>query len=67
VGFDDIDMANIISPSLTTVRQPSYDIGYKAGEILIKNLENTNNNMDSIENMVYEPELVIRESTKKLV
>lgn len=67
VGFDDIDMANIISPSLTTVRQPSYDIGYKAGEILIKNLENINSNMDSIENMVYEPELVIRESTKKLV
>jgi LacI family transcriptional regulator len=66
IGFDDIYMSSMISPSLTTIKQPSYDIGYKAGEILIKNLENKNNNMDSIEDMVFKPELVVRESTRKL-
>ena len=30
VGYDDIYMAGILVPELTTVRQPSYEMGYKA-------------------------------------
>lgn len=35
VGFDDIDEAEIIEPALTTVRQPSREIGRAAGELLL--------------------------------
>ncbi len=40
VGFDDIPLANILTPTLTTVRQDSYRIGLEAAEILIKYLNN---------------------------
>jgi DNA-binding LacI/PurR family transcriptional regulator len=30
VGFDDISLANYVSPPLTTVAQPAYDMGYHA-------------------------------------
>lgn len=38
VGFDDINMAQLTSPELTTVNQPNYDMGYKAAELLIKTI-----------------------------
>jgi LacI family transcriptional regulator len=37
-GFDDVDAATIVHPPLTTVVNPSYDIGAKAGELLISRL-----------------------------
>jgi len=39
VGFDDIDMAQLTSPELTTVNQPNYEMGYKAADLLIKTIE----------------------------
>lgn len=38
VGFDDINMAQLTSPELTTVNQPNYDMGYKAADLLIKTI-----------------------------
>lgn len=40
IGFDDIYMAAYMEPSLTTVRQPIYDIGKKAAGLLIDAIEN---------------------------
>jgi LacI family transcriptional regulator len=34
-GFDDIDMAAHCHPSITTLRVPAFDIGAKAGELLL--------------------------------
>jgi LacI family transcriptional regulator len=39
VGLDDIDEAEIVEPPLTTVRQPSYEFGYTAGELLLDLLD----------------------------
>jgi LacI family transcriptional regulator len=36
VGFDDVEMAAIVHPPLTTVRQPKHELGAAAVEILIK-------------------------------
>ena len=35
IGFDDIEYAGMFSPALTTVRQPCYELGRLAGEMLI--------------------------------
>jgi LacI family transcriptional regulator, galactose operon repressor len=37
-GFDDVDAATIVSPTLTTVRNPAYETGRKAGELLLSRL-----------------------------
>lgn len=39
VGFDDIDTADYITPPLTTVRQPIFELGKVAGENLINLIE----------------------------
>lgn len=38
VGYDDIPLAEFVSPSLTTIRQPVYAIGYAAAEQLLASL-----------------------------
>lgn len=40
VGFDDADWAEVVSPPLTVVRQPVYDIGVKACQLLLDRIKN---------------------------
>jgi LacI family transcriptional regulator len=37
-GFDDIDAAALVSPALTTVRNPSYETGRSAGQLLLSRM-----------------------------
>lgn len=37
-GFDDADVATIVSPALTTVRNPAYDAGRTAGALLLNRM-----------------------------
>lgn len=39
VGFTNTKMAELLSPSLSSIYQPAYEIGYKAAEMLIKQIE----------------------------
>ncbi len=39
-GFDDIYLANIVNPSLTTICQPKYDIGKTAMQMLARMISN---------------------------
>lgn len=59
IGFDDIHLASIWSPELTTVRQPIYDLGYTAVGRLIDILEG----VEHTEKMEIKLELIVREST----
>lgn len=59
-GFDDISMAAIVSPSLTTVRQPSYQLGEVAVEMLVKRLQGEPVLMPHVR---LETEFIVREST----
>lgn len=36
IGFDDISISELVNPGLSTIRQPAYEMGAKAAEILIK-------------------------------
>ena len=40
VGFDDIRLAELLSPSLTTIRQNMVGIGLAAGRALVEQIEN---------------------------
>lgn len=63
VGFDDIQLSQIVEPSLTTVKQPSYDMGLAAARMLIKLVEGKKVKERV---MVFKPQLVVRRSTKKV-
>ena len=38
MGFDDVDAATIVHPPLTTVRNPSYEAGARAGDLLMSRM-----------------------------
>ncbi|HVU12134.1 MAG TPA: substrate-binding domain-containing protein [Phototrophicaceae bacterium] len=59
-GFDDIPMAATIIPALTTVRQPMYQIGQTAVDLLIKRLKGEPIAQTQVR---LDTELVIRDST----
>jgi DNA-binding LacI/PurR family transcriptional regulator len=65
VGNDDIPFSRHIPVQLTTVRAPMFELGRKAAEILIRNVESLETL--PIENVVLNAELVVRESTRALV
>lgn len=62
-GFDNISTSTIISPALTTINQPTYDIGRKAVHMLISLI-----NKESLEHrrLTLNHELIIRNSTEGL-
>jgi DNA-binding LacI/PurR family transcriptional regulator len=42
IGFDDLPWAEALDPPLTVVRQPAYEVGAAAAELLLKRLGNRN-------------------------
>lgn len=60
VGFDDIELARLLTPALTTVRQPQNAIGTKAMELLLDRIESKPMRTNRT---VLDYELVIRESS----
>ncbi len=61
VGFDDIQSAAYSTPSLTTVRQPLFEMGQRGAKILLERI--ANREAPPPAEVVMEPELVLREST----
>jgi len=59
VGFDDMQTASYIVPALTTIRQPAYQMGRRAAELLLQLMENPTKSVQDMK----EISLVIREST----
>lgn len=61
VGFDNIDVAHIYTPSITTVSQPCYQMGLNSCEILIDTMEHGHTASKSL---LLPTELILRESTR---
>ncbi|MFJ7728553.1 LacI family DNA-binding transcriptional regulator [Neobacillus sp. NPDC097160] len=61
IGIDDVSFANFYSPAITTVKQPAFEMGKKAAEILLSKIEN-GDIIKVPETYRFEPELIIRES-----
>jgi len=63
-GFSDWFMSSVITPTLSSVKQPGFEMGRKATEILLEEIKNTNNNKEySFQDIVLPTSLVIRNST----
>ena len=63
-GADGIYITSMISPALTTVEFPRYDMGYRAGKMLIDMIQNT---AKKGQHILMEGKLIIRESTDSSV
>lgn len=58
VGFDNIDLASVTDPGLTTVHVPHRRMGQAAAELLLA----LNNGAEEVDGLEFQPELVVRES-----
>jgi LacI family transcriptional regulator len=61
VGFDDIEIARLVEPPLTTVAQPAFEMGRESARLLLKLIDGTKPRKRRI---VMEPRLVVRGTTK---
>lgn len=59
VGFDNVEVASISNPGITTVNQPAYQIGFTAGETIYEKIQDPNAHPRSI---LLDTELISRDS-----
>lgn len=62
VGFTETRMAELVTPQLSSVKQPTYEMAKKAGELLLKRIKDENT---AIETIVMNGEFNIRQSSIK--
>ncbi|WP_173915707.1 LacI family DNA-binding transcriptional regulator [Halobacillus sp. Marseille-Q1614] len=60
IGYDDIPLARYVSPSLTTISQDKYELGFQAAKMLVSMLKQ----QSAPERCILETKLIVRESTK---
>lgn len=64
VGFDNIPFSDMMQPGLTTISQPIQEMGECAVKTLIKVI-NEEEPLDAYKSRIFEPRLLVRESTRK--
>jgi len=60
VGFDDMEISSFVTPSLTTIKQPAYDMGKLGAEVLLNLIGNKSGKPI---HKILETRLIKREST----
>ncbi|MBI5653276.1 MAG: LacI family DNA-binding transcriptional regulator [Chloroflexi bacterium] len=60
IGFDDMPWFALLTPPLTAVRQPTYEIGIQAARLLFARMQDA---ARPVETRVLKPELIVRGST----
>ena len=60
VGYDDTDFSAMLSPALTSIRLPKYELGHAAAKLLIEETLDPKHRHGDIR---FEPELIERQST----
>lgn len=63
IGFDNIEISQIIEPALSTIAQPAYEMGAKGADVIIKLIEGKKL---KTKNVILEPELMLRGTTRRL-
>jgi LacI family repressor for deo operon, udp, cdd, tsx, nupC, and nupG len=60
VGFDNVDISIMTNPTITTISQPEYQLGFTSCGVLIERIHNPQTQFHSI---VLSTELIVRESS----
>jgi DNA-binding LacI/PurR family transcriptional regulator len=63
IGFNDEPIMSLLSPSVSSVSQPVFEMGKMAARLFIEQLNSDSNNSNRVE--VFNPKLKIRESSLK--
>lgn len=61
IGYDNISLCEQVEPSLTTIAQPTHDMGKQAANILLDKIHGVSTVNDKI---IFEGKLIVRESTE---
>jgi LacI family transcriptional regulator len=61
-GFGNDDTGRFITPSITTMSQPSFEMGQMAAEMLLEEI-NSEEDVFEYKTRIIKPELIVREST----
>lgn len=64
VGYSDWMVASVMEPSLTSVKQPGYEMGKVATEILLNQINNPGEEWD-FDSKILDTELIIRDSSNR--
>ncbi|GAB3178229.1 LacI family DNA-binding transcriptional regulator [Telluribacter humicola] len=64
IGFSDLAISSLLDPPLSSVAQPSFEIGQQAAELLLELIESRNTPV-SFETRVLKTKLMIRKSSMK--
>ncbi len=64
VGFDNIELSSMCTPSITTVNQPKFQLGLLSCEMLIKRISKE---QIPISDMYMDTELIVRETTQSCI
>jgi len=62
VGFSNEPFSKVVSPSISTIAQPGFEMGQKAAELIIRKIENKERTYQTI---VLPTELIVRESSSR--
>ena len=61
VGYDDVEFASVLATPLTSIRQPKYELGRAAAELLLDEANNPASHVHK--HITFQPELIVRESS----
>lgn len=60
VGFDDIDLTTMTTPTITTIHQPTYQLGWQSCNLLVEQIEDP---MTTQKSIILNTDLIVRCST----
>jgi DNA-binding LacI/PurR family transcriptional regulator len=65
VGFNNEPVASLVSPAISSVDQPAFELGKIAAKLFVEMMHN-NEDMSSVEEIL-KPKLIIRESSQRII
>ena len=61
IGFDNIDISQMYTPSISSVSQPCYDIGITATDLLMEKIKDLDS---TVKKVILPHRLILRQTTK---